>query len=245
MIVLSLGSFGVYQLQPPAALMRWAGGSVGGGAAGALFMGLTMGVVAAPCVGPDRRRSARLRRQPSGPGSRLPALLLPRARHGAALHRPGGGGGVAAAACRVPANGSLWTEHLFGCILLCLGGLLPGATAADRPRSTGCCRRAVAAAGVYLGFIDRAGHALRGFPALKIAVGVCMLATAVWLVRPVGDGPGDRLGAGAGVDGRRARGRAAGAARVRRRVVHPVSRDGARPPTPIPTSCARPTASAW
>ena len=32
--------------------MRWAGRQPASGAAGALFMGLTMGIVAAPCVGP-------------------------------------------------------------------------------------------------------------------------------------------------------------------------------------------------
>jgi thiol:disulfide interchange protein DsbD len=184
MIGLSLSSFGLYQLQPPAALMRWAGGSVGGGAAGALFMGLTMGVVAAPCVGPivvGLLVFVGSRQDPGlgfllffflALGMGLPYIVL----------------AVAAGSLKsLPRSGEwlAWTEHLFGCILLCLAAyylapLLPP------PAKYWLLPGAVAATGVYLGFIDRAGHGLRGFPALKIAVGVSMLATAVWLVRPVG-----------------------------------------------------------
>jgi thioredoxin:protein disulfide reductase len=51
MVGLALGCFGVYQLRPPSLLMQWAS-RTGEGVAGALFMGLTMGVVAAPCIGP-------------------------------------------------------------------------------------------------------------------------------------------------------------------------------------------------
>jgi thioredoxin:protein disulfide reductase len=51
MVVLALGNFGLYQLRPPPLLMQWAG-RAGEGVGGALFMGLTMGIVAAPCIGP-------------------------------------------------------------------------------------------------------------------------------------------------------------------------------------------------
>ena len=51
MLALALANFGLYRVRMPQGLMRWAGRS-GEGAAGALFMGLTMGVVAAPCIGP-------------------------------------------------------------------------------------------------------------------------------------------------------------------------------------------------
>jgi thiol:disulfide interchange protein DsbD len=51
MIVLALSNFGVYQFRLPTALVQVAG-RAGEGAGGALFMGLTMGVVGAPCIGP-------------------------------------------------------------------------------------------------------------------------------------------------------------------------------------------------
>lgn len=181
MIALSLSSFGVYQLQPPAGLMRWAGGSASG-AAGAIFMGLTMGVVAAPCVGPIVVGLLVFvgSRQDAGLGfllffflalgMGLPYLVLAVAA-GSLTSLPRSGEWLA------------WTEHLFGCILLCLAAyylapLLPP------PAKRWLLPAAVAASGLYLGFLDRAGRALRGFPAVKGAVGVLMIAIAVWLVRP-------------------------------------------------------------
>ena len=51
LVFLALGSFGLYQFRMPAALTQFAG-TASQGVLGALFMGLTMGIVAAPCVGP-------------------------------------------------------------------------------------------------------------------------------------------------------------------------------------------------
>lgn len=50
-IVLALSQFGVYEFQLPNSWVEKAGGAKGG-AYGAFFMGLTMGIVAAPCIGP-------------------------------------------------------------------------------------------------------------------------------------------------------------------------------------------------
>lgn len=51
MLALSLSMFGLYEFKLPNSLTQIGGGSRSG-AAGALIMGLTMGIVAAPCVGP-------------------------------------------------------------------------------------------------------------------------------------------------------------------------------------------------
>ena len=51
MILLSLSMFGVYEFRLPSGLMNLGGGAQSG-AIGSLIMGLTMGIVAAPCVGP-------------------------------------------------------------------------------------------------------------------------------------------------------------------------------------------------
>lgn len=51
-IVLSLGMFGAYEMQLPAALRDRMGRAGGVGYVGALVMGLVSGVVAAPCAGP-------------------------------------------------------------------------------------------------------------------------------------------------------------------------------------------------
>jgi len=50
-VVLSLSMFGVYEFKLPDSLVAKAGGSKSG-FFGAFFMGLTMGIVAAPCIGP-------------------------------------------------------------------------------------------------------------------------------------------------------------------------------------------------
>ncbi len=50
-IALALSQFGVYEFKLPDSLVAKAGGAKGG-MFGAFFMGLTMGVVAAPCIGP-------------------------------------------------------------------------------------------------------------------------------------------------------------------------------------------------
>lgn len=50
-VTLALSQFGVYEFKLPDSLVAKAGGAKGG-AFGAFFMGLTMGIVAAPCIGP-------------------------------------------------------------------------------------------------------------------------------------------------------------------------------------------------
>lgn len=50
-VVLSLSMFGVYEFKLPNSVVAKAGGAKGG-LYGAFFMGLTMGIVAAPCIGP-------------------------------------------------------------------------------------------------------------------------------------------------------------------------------------------------
>jgi thiol:disulfide interchange protein DsbD len=51
MVGLALSNLGLYHVRVPSGVMRWAG-RAGEGPLGALFMGLTMGVVAAPCIAP-------------------------------------------------------------------------------------------------------------------------------------------------------------------------------------------------
>lgn len=51
MILMSLAMFGVYEIKVPAFLMNLSSKSYGG-YFGTLFMGLTVGIIAAPCIGP-------------------------------------------------------------------------------------------------------------------------------------------------------------------------------------------------
>jgi len=52
MIGLSLSMFGLYEIRVPYFIMRLIGGEAKSGVVGTLVMGATMGVVAAPCIGP-------------------------------------------------------------------------------------------------------------------------------------------------------------------------------------------------
>ncbi len=181
MVGLALSSFGVYQLQPPAWAMRRVSGSVQG-AFGSFFMGLTMGVVAAPCVGPvvlglllfvGSRQSSLLGFElfaALGLGMGLPYLALAMAV-----------GSIKS----LPRSGEwlVWVERVFGVVLLALAAyfispvlpksvshlLLPGLTAA---------------AGVYLGFIDRSGVGMRYFPSVKRLTGIAAVVVAAWAVLP-------------------------------------------------------------
>jgi thiol:disulfide interchange protein DsbD len=183
MVVLALGSFGLYQLQPPAALMRWVS-STGTGAAGALFMGLTMGIVAAPCVGPIVVGLLIFvgSRQDTGLGfllffalalgMGLPYIVLAAA---------------AGSLRQLPRSGEwlVWTERLFGCVLLILATyyLQPLLPVAVQPWIVPA---AIALAGLYLGFIEPAGRGVHYFPLIKATVGIAMLVVALWSAQQAG-----------------------------------------------------------
>jgi thiol:disulfide interchange protein DsbD len=116
MVALALSNFGFYQLRMPSVLVQ-AAGRGGEGAFGAFFMGLTMGVVGAPCIGPivaalllyvGAQQSAALGFAlffTLGLGLGLPYLALAPA---------------AGRLRRLPRSGAwlAWVERLFGFVLL-------------------------------------------------------------------------------------------------------------------------------
>jgi thiol:disulfide interchange protein DsbD len=186
LIVLALGSFGFYQFRPPAVLMQRAGGASKGGI-GALLMGLTMGVVAAPCVGPiviGLLVFVGSRQDPVlgfllffvlALGMGAPYVVL----------------AVAAGKIRdLPRSGEwlVWTERLFGCILLCLAAYFV-APLLPYPLRQYLLPSAIVLAGLYLGFLEPAGRGVPGFAALRWSVALVFLGFAAWLVSPGGDRP--------------------------------------------------------
>jgi thiol:disulfide interchange protein DsbD len=181
LVLLAMSSFGLYQLQPPAWLMQRMSGSTQG-FAGSFFMGLTMGIVAAPCVGPvviglllfvGAQQSVGLGVMlffALGLGLGLPYLAL----------------ALAAGSIRtLPRSGQwlVWVERVFGFLLLALAAyfitpLLPEAL--RRWAIPGL----IAVAGLYLGFIDRSGRAMPYFRSLQRALGAAAIAVAVWIAQP-------------------------------------------------------------
>ena len=175
---LSLSSFGFFELRAPQALMTRFGGS-SAGLGGALLMGLTMGIVAAPCIGPvvlgllvyvGAERDVWkgfLLFSSMGLGMGLPYVFLASA---------------AGSLDKLPRSGEWlsWMNRLFGVLLLgmaiyFLAPLLgEGFMAVFLPLF-------IAAAAVYLGFLEPSGRSLRGFMLGRRAAGVAALAIAVWI----------------------------------------------------------------
>ncbi len=181
MVILALSNFGLYTLQPPPWVMQKLG-RAGQGFAGALFMGLTMGVVAAPCVGPvivgllvavGARGDAVL-----GFGLFF-ALALGLGSPYVAL------GASASSIARLPRAGEwlVWVEHVFGFLLLGLALYFVGPLLPPRARDYAAIALLVAAA-LTLGILDRHGDTMRTFRLFKWTVSAAAVLLAVWFALP-------------------------------------------------------------
>ncbi|HEY2956039.1 MAG TPA: cytochrome c biogenesis protein CcdA [Candidatus Eisenbacteria bacterium] len=180
MVALALSMFGLYQLQPPPALLARLGGASATSAIGVFLSGLVVGLFAAPCIGPP-----------------VVALLALVGARGDAwfgftvfftlslgLGAPYLVLGTFSNLLRsLPRSGEwmVWVERLMGVILLGVGlfyGMLGLA-----PRLAGWVVPVVLlAGGVYLGFVEKSANARVGFRWLKRAVGGIAVAAGVWIV---------------------------------------------------------------
>jgi thiol:disulfide interchange protein DsbD len=177
LLILAGASFGFLSLQAPSWLTRRAG-SARPGYAGALAMGLGMGIVAAPCIGPIVLGLLLIVQQSANAvlgfalfftlaiGLGLPYVAIALAA-----------GNVR----RLPRSGEwlAWVEQLFGFMLVGLAlyfidSLIPG-----RLISRILPYYAVAA-GVFLGFVSRAGRNWRPFFVLRSAIGVAAIGLLVY-----------------------------------------------------------------
>jgi thiol:disulfide interchange protein DsbD len=181
MTVLAGASFGFYEIRAPSTLVNRVGGA-STGATGAFLMGLTMGVVAAPCIGPvilgllvyvGTQRDAVLGFLlffALGLGMGLPYVLLASA---------------AGAIRRLPRSGEwlAWVNRLFGTLLLGMALYFLSPLLDD-----GVLRVAIplylAAAGLYLGFLERSARSLRWFALGRRAFGALTLVFAIWVALP-------------------------------------------------------------
>jgi thiol:disulfide interchange protein DsbD len=178
MVLLALSLFDLYELRLPAPLMRLAGGSRGG-LAGSLLMGLTVGVVAAPCIGPfvlglltyvGNRGSALLGFGlffTLALGLGVPFLLL--GIFSGSLHR-------------LPRSGAwmVWVRKIFGFILLAMAvwflkNLLPGPFLYPLALSL-----VFLLGGIYLAWIDAVPGAGKTFTFVRNLVGALFFAAALY-----------------------------------------------------------------
>ncbi|MGH9867775.1 MAG: protein-disulfide reductase DsbD family protein [Candidatus Polarisedimenticolia bacterium] len=180
MVGLGLSMLGLYDIQVPAALRRRITSKPGIG--GALFMGLTVGLVAAPCVGPFVVSLLAYVGQIGNPllgfwlffvlalGLGVPYLAL---------------GAFAGRVTRLPRAGAWmeWVKKVFACVLFAMAAyfvnpLLPDGIAGWTIPVV------LLAAAVYLGFIEGSPIRSSGFRAARIATSAACVAVAAALVLP-------------------------------------------------------------
>ena len=178
LLVLAASSFGMFSLQPPQWLMQRAG-VARPGYLGSLVMGLGMGVVAAPCIGPIVLGLLLMVERSASPifgfalfftlaiGLGLPYIALALAAgHIRALPRSG--------------EWLAWIEQLFGFVLVGLAlyfldPVVRGWTMRIMPYYA-------AAAGIFLGFITPAGRQWRPFLVFRSVLGAISLGALVWML---------------------------------------------------------------
>ncbi len=180
-VALALSMFGLYELRLPQAVTgRVSHASTG--LWGALVMGLVVGVVAAPCIGPFVLSLLLLAGQLANPlegfllffvlglGMGLPYLVL-----GAAAHR----------LARLPHAGPwlVWCKKLLGIVLLGLAlyfvrSLLPA------PLAGGAVIGLLAGGGMSLGWVGRAAAPGRRFVWVRRGVGATLILAAVLAAWP-------------------------------------------------------------
>ena len=181
LLALAASSFGFFSLQPPQWMMRRAG-TARPGYIGALTMGLGMGVVAAPCIGPIVLGPLLMvqRSQSAVFGFALFFTLA------VGLGLPYVALALAAGSIRsLPRSGEWlsWVEQLFGFVLLGLALYFIDPVVPGRLITTFLPYYA-AIVGVFLGFISPSGRNWRPFLFVRWAIGVISLAALVYLLVP-------------------------------------------------------------
>lgn len=179
LLTLAASSFGLFSLQPPQWIMQRAG-VARPGYLGALLMGLGMGVVAAPCIGPivlglllmvQQRQSALFGFVlffTLAVGLGLPYIALALAA-----------GNIR----RLPRSGEwlAWIEQLFGFVLVGLALYFLDPLTPNR-LITRMLPYYAAAVGIFLGLISRAGRNWRPFLVIRYAIGVVSAGALIYLL---------------------------------------------------------------
>jgi len=189
LITLALSMFGLWEIRMPMFLARRTG-SARQGYAGAVVMGLTMGIVAAPCIGPAVLALLTYVGEMGKPllgflmfftlawGIGAPFLVL---------------GTLSGSIARLPRSGAwmIWVRKIFGFVLVAMALYFVRHLMGPRLVSIGYAAIAIAG-GIYLGWIDRTAAAGRGFKVLKRTVGIAGVALgAAFLVFPAIRGGAD------------------------------------------------------
>ena len=177
MNALGLSFFGFWEFRIPAALTKIASKTYGG-YFGTIFMGLTLGIVAAPCLGPFILALLTYVGQKGDPflgflyffilslGLGLPLSFL--AIFSGALDK-------------LPRSGDwlLWVRKFMGWVLVGMAAYMISPLIPHYLIKSGLLAAVVAAAGIHLGFLDSTGSGLRRFSNVKRVVGICLVCGGI------------------------------------------------------------------
>jgi len=180
-VIMALGMFGLFELRLPGAVTRLGGGRRG--PLGALVMGLTMGLVAAPCIGPFVVGLLAFVGAAASPvlgfwlffvmavGMGLPNLVL---------------GVFSGSLASLPRSGEwlVYAKKVMGIGMLAVALYFLQPFLKDRLMGVLVVVFAIAA-GVYIGFLEKTRMASRLFPALKALVGAALIAGGIWFSVPL------------------------------------------------------------
>jgi len=179
MLLLSLGMFGVYEMQPPLWLMDRLGGAQATNMAGAFFSGLGVGIIAAPCVGPFVVAVLALIAQRADVGFGVRTMFTLSLGLGFPYLFLATFSNLLQA---LPRSGDwmIWVKHALGTLLAAIGiyylcvGFFPNAAPWVLPVG-------LALGGLWLGFIDRSAGAKGAFRTFALAAGGVALFVGVFV----------------------------------------------------------------
>ena len=177
LVVLATSFFGLWEIRMPSGLTRLASRNFGG-YFGTFFMGMTLGIVAAPCLGPFILGLLTYVGQKGDPflgflyffvlsiGMGLPLAVL--AVFSGALKR-------------LPVSGGWmeWIRKILGWVLVGMAGYLLQPLIPDPSARILLFAAIAAAAGIHLGWLDRTRHISPAFSKVKKGLGVVLIAGAV------------------------------------------------------------------
>ena len=189
MVALALSLFGVYQIQAPSFIRQKVSGQSGGGVGGALTMGLVVGIVAAPCVGPVTISLLTYVGATGSPwlgfwmfftlslGLGAPYVVL---------------GTFSGGLRRLPKSGlwMLWVEKLLGFLMLGVALYFIAPLFADEIVPWMVLALALLS-GVWLGWLDKSSSGGKSFYWLKKATGLSILAIGLFAIIP--ETPGAKI----------------------------------------------------
>jgi hypothetical protein len=177
MLLLSLGMFGLYEMQPPTWLLDKLGGAQATNFAGAFLSGLGVGIIAAPCVGPFVVAVLALIAQKGDMGFGVQTMFTLSLGLGFPYLFLATFSNLLQA---LPRSGDwmVWVKHVFGLIMAAIGvyyiliGVAPDFAPWVLPV-------ALLAGGAWLGFLDHSAGERGRFKAFTQAAGLLALIAGV------------------------------------------------------------------